>query len=99
MERPGSLGPDSVWGSKSWVELGGGNLKKKSVHPHSLWVSGLWQRKRKREKEKESQTCLVVQWLRIQLPIQRTWVQTLVKEDSKCFGQLSPYATATEPAL
>ena len=42
---------------------------------------------------------LVVQWLRIRLPMQGTWVQALVQEDPTCREQLSLCATATEPAL
>ena len=39
---------------------------------------------------------LVIQWLRICLPMQGTWVQPLVWEDSTCHGELSPRAAATE---
>ena len=41
-------------------------------------------------------TSLVVQWLRICLPMQRTWVQFLVWEDSSAMGQISPCSTPTE---
>ena len=34
----------------------------------------------------QSRTSLVVQWLRIQLPMQRTWVHSLVQEDPTCHG-------------
>ena len=37
-------------------------------------------------------TSLVVQWLRICLPMQGTWVQSLVQEDPPCQG-------ATKPAM
>ena len=33
---------------------------------------------------------LVVQWLRIPLPMQGTWVQPLVQEDSMCHGATKP---------
>ena len=39
---------------------------------------------------------LVVQWLRICLPMQGTRVQSLVWEDCTCHGELSPCAAATE---
>ena len=48
-------------------------------------------------------TSLVVQWLRIQLPMQGTWVWSLVQEDPTCYGTtnhaqlLSP--NAPEPML
>ena len=42
---------------------------------------------------------LVVQWLRILLPLQGTWVQSLAQEDSMCMKQLSLCARTTEPAL
>ena len=35
-------------------------------------------------------TSLVVQWLRIRLPMQRTWVQALVREDPTCCGATKP---------
>ena len=37
-------------------------------------------------KKHVSWTTLVVQWLRIHLPMQRTWVRSLVREDSTCLG-------------
>ena len=33
---------------------------------------------------------LVAQWLRIRLPMQRTWVQALVQEDPTCRGATKP---------
>ena len=44
-------------------------------------------------------TSLVVQWLRIRLPMQGTQVQALVREDPTCHGATKPVATTTEPAL
>ena len=35
-------------------------------------------------------TSLVVQWLRISLPVQGTWVRSLVWEDSSCHGATKP---------
>ena len=35
-------------------------------------------------------TSLVVQWLRIYLPVQGTWVQYLVWEDPTCRGATKP---------
>ena len=35
-------------------------------------------------------TSLVVQWLRIHLPMQGTWVRSLVQEDSTCHGATKP---------
>ena len=45
-------------------------------------------------------TSLVVQWLRIHLPTQRTWVQSLIQElrFPHAAGQLNPHALNTEPA-
>ena len=43
-----------------------------------------------------SRTFLVARWLRICLPMQETWVRSLVREDYTCNGQLSPCATTTE---
>ena len=33
---------------------------------------------------------LEVQWLRIRLPMQRTWVRSLVREDPTCHGATKP---------
>ena len=44
-------------------------------------------------------TSLVVQWLRIRLPMQGTWVRALVREDPTCHGATNPCATTTEPVL
>ena len=35
-------------------------------------------------------TSLVAQWLRIRLPMQGTWVRTLVWEDPTCHGATKP---------
>ena len=48
------------------------------------------------------QDSLVVQWLRIHLPVEGTWVQSLVREDSTCCGATKPichsyWAWALEP--
>ena len=37
-----------------------------------------------------SETSMVVQWIRICLLMQRTWVQSLVWEDSKCLQATKP---------
>ena len=42
---------------------------------------------------------LVVPWWRVHLPMQETWVQSLVQEDPTCLEKLSPRTTATEPAF
>ena len=44
-------------------------------------------------------TSVVIQWLRICLPMQGTWVQSLVWEDPTCMEQLSLCARTTESAL
>ena len=38
----------------------------------------------------QNRTSLVVQWLRIHLPMQATWVQALVLEDLTCRGATKP---------
>ena len=42
-------------------------------------------------------TSVVVQWSRICLPMQGTWVQSLAQKIPHAMGQLSPCATTTEP--
>ena len=42
-------------------------------------------------------TSLVVQWLRIHLPMQGTWVQSLVRKIPYALEQLSHCAASTEP--
>ena len=41
-------------------------------------------------KETVVQTSLVIQWLRICLPVQGTWIQSLAQEDSTCLGATKP---------
>ena len=36
------------------------------------------------------ETSLVVQWLRICLPVQGTWIQSLVQEDATYLGESKP---------
>ena len=43
-----------------------------------------------RPKRIRTGTSLVVQWLRIRLPVQGTWVQALVQEDPTCHGATKP---------
>ena len=40
--------------------------------------------------EVKQETSLVVQWLRIHLPMQGTWVGALVQEDPTCHGATKP---------
>ena len=35
-------------------------------------------------------TSLVAQWIRIYLPMQGTWVQSLISEDPTCLGATKP---------
>ena len=53
-------------------------------------------------KKRSLQTSLAVQWLRIHLPTQGTWVQSLVRENSICCGATKPmlhnyWARSPEP--
>ena len=55
------------------------------------------------KKKSYDRASLVVQWLRICLPMQGTWVQALVREDPACRGTTKPvrhnyWACALEPA-
>ena len=66
------------------------------VPPHILNVKEciyaflLCQRKPKTLFKNDPGTSLVVQWLRIRLPIQGTWVRALVWEDPTCRGATKP---------
>ena len=40
----------------------------------------------------------MVQWIRIRLPIQGTWVRSLVREDSTCHRATKPAATLLKSA-
>ena len=44
-------------------------------------------------------TSLMVQWIRVCLPMQGTGVQSPVQENSTCCWAISPCTTTTEPAL
>ena len=53
-------------------------------------------------KKQRLEASLVVQWLRIHLPMQGTWVRALVREDPTCHGATKPvchnyWACALEP--
>ena len=50
-------------------------------------------------KKSIDRTSLVVQWLRLQLTMHGTWVQSLFWEDSMCLGATKPIHTTTEPEL
>ena len=50
------------------------------------------------DNDKNYRTSLVVQWIKICLPVQGTQVQSLDWEDPRASEQLSRYATTTEPA-
>ena len=49
-------------------------------------------------KKKNPGTPLVVQWIRICLPKQGMWVQSLLQEDFACLQAPSPSCATTEPA-
>ena len=59
-----------------------------------LWETGedrgAWRAERKGTKKTETGACLVVQWLRIHLPMQGTQVQSLLQEDSSGLGTAGP---------
>ena len=64
---------------------GAWNIKDSSIQWEKLFPLSL-----DIEKKKKKKTSLVVQWLRIRLPVQGTWVQSLVQEDSTCCGATKP---------
>ena len=45
---------------------------------------------RTKDKNKQRGTSLVVQWLRIRLPMQGTWIRSLVRDDPTCHGATKP---------
>ena len=65
---------------------------------HVTWTGGLmaegslhWQELQKYltiqlKKKKQNGAPLVVQWIKIRLPMQGTWVRSLVWKDPTCFG-------------
>ena len=50
-------------------------------------------------KRELSRTSLVVQWIKIHLPIQGTWVGSLVQEDPTCHGATKPWTAPTKAHL
>ena len=48
-------------------------------------------------RKNSTRTSLVVQWLRIHLPMQGPGVWSLIREDSTCYGQPNPCATTAKP--
>ena len=88
------------------------NIHSTSIHNHKSWV-GLPTDDRKAKpilsrssldwgrlgKIINPCTSLMVQWIRICLPMRRTWVQSLVQIVTHAAEQLSPCTTTTEPKL
>lgn len=71
---------------------------------HCLVQDGCYNYLEKKERKKgkkkgESGTSLVVQWIRIRLPMQGTWVRTLAWVDSTCLGAGSRGLEAQLPSL
>ena len=48
---------------------------------------------------KASESSLVEQWIGICLPVQETWVPSLVQEDSTCMGQEKLRTATTEARM
>lgn len=88
--------------SKTWRNKGitmqpenneqNGNNKSLSIHPWTL--NELHSQKTDWGKKKKNWTGLMVQWIGVCLPMQRTWVWSLVWEDFHT--QLRPCVTTTE---
>ena len=100
-----------VWSSVNWSssngffswELGvrgtGNSWLERVTRTRRLWVKVIWGT---RIRVSRAVTSLVVQWLRIRLPMQGTQVRALVREDSTCRGATKPvhhnyWACALEP--
>ena len=89
----GPLPQRGVWFKGYWPQV---YLKAKDIQ---YWV---WLQVKNSLKKYRWGTSLVVQWLRILLPMQGTWVQALVWEDPTCHGAAKPvchnyWACALEP--
>ena len=74
--------------------------------PHASWPKKTKHKKKyynkfnKDFKNGPHLTSLVVQWLRIRLPMEGTWVRALAQEDPTCRGATKPVChKTTEPAL
>ena len=44
-------------------------------------------------------TSILVQWIKIRLPMPGTWVQTLIWEETTCLGATESMCTASAAAL
>ena len=69
--------------------------KKMFIIRHTHWMVVI--------KKTDNRVFLVVQWLRIRLPLQGIWVWNLVQEDSTCHRAIKPmhhnyWTSALEPA-
>ena len=73
--------------------------------PHSAFsppASSMKELIKKKKKRTYYRAFLVVQWLRIRLPMQRTWVRSVIQDDSTCHRATKPmphnyWACALEP--
>ena len=92
----GGVGAGIFW--KMWLR----GLLLCSDHCASIPQGWVWAWSRKWVRRKCLEGFLVVQWLRIRLPMQGTRVQALVREDPTCWGAAKPMHNkywACEPQL
>ena len=82
------------WGPKnegSWVLWRSLSFILYTVESHKTYAhENRWLVLWLKNKQTKSWTSLVVQWLRICLPIWETWVQLLVQEDCRCRRETKP---------
>ena len=76
-------------------------LKNKSKQIKTKWIACVcWTSNKPNPISKKNwRTSLVVQWIRICLPMQGTWVQSLIWKDPMCYRETKPCATTTELVL
>ena len=89
------------WNKTSGNLSQGNNPEERKSYKHRFLTHCLWYLK---IRNNEIGTSLVVQWLRIRLPMQGTRVRALVREDPTCHGATKPvrynyWACALEPML
>ena len=84
----GERGPQpQLHGAAGPPEAVGTDLR---LRPWGFWLSRSEVKREDSHFKQVPRSSLVVLWLRIHLPTQGTWVQSLVREDSTCHGATKP---------
>ena len=75
-----------TWGWSTYLRLGLKQNNGKHLHSTPQHQASKLKKQATAVFKRMERTFMMVQWIRIQLPMQRTWVWSLIQEDSTCHG-------------